>query len=243
MVTVPTQRVGSWQPPCSSFQKPLTGGGPPGFLWLALSMHGSCPPLGLPVTHFLCLRCAPCHLSQPYQTLSPSPEASFCPCQSLPRWQRSEPWAPVCTEPTAVRPAWGWLAAPPPSCPQARLPQAFLPFLKDPRDGPGAGRIGKEIEAQGEGTTHQDPRQGRGTGGAMAWYCLQASPAWGVRSGPIPDRSACSPGTSSLLRLVLGATCSLWPSCYQALHLLSPPVHSRPDSSSLAHSLSLEVFA
>lgn len=72
----------------------------------------------------------------------------------------------------------------------------------------------------------------------MAWGHLQA-PACLGRCAPVPSLtlSACSPGTSSLL--------GLWAllSCYQALHSLFPPVHSRPDATSLAYSLSLEVLA
>lgn len=138
-----------------------------------------------------------------------------CPAHGLPSLlSRTQPCAPVSTEPTTVRPARGWLGGSSQTslCPARRFillfPSHFSQVLLmawGRKDGEGHG--GPEVKGKPTKTASS-----AGAGVGMWLACLGE-----IRSIPISDPECLFPGSSSLL-----SHRSPWLSCYQA------PAHSAP---------------
>lgn len=97
-------------------------------------------------------------------------------------------WAPVCPEPTVVRPAWGWLTVLPHPAPRFILLELSSHLSGVLLVGWGWGRMGKETEAQRYRDNlptlpaGQGHRWGHGLGPPPG-SCLSRE----MCSGPIPD--------------------------------------------------------
>lgn len=193
------------------------------------------------VTHSFCLGRAPHHLRQALQSLSPPLEASSCPCPAhrLPSLLAALQVLGSCLHRVQGTQACLELArSPAPPYPRFILLELSSHLSIVLLVAWGQAASGRKLRSRGEGATYRDSQLGRGRDEATAQCHLQA-PACLGRHALVPSLtlSACSSGTSSLL--------GLWalPSWDQAWHSLFPPVHSGPDSSSLAHSRSLGVLA
>lgn len=217
--------------PCSHLQK---------FFWLVHSIQGSCPLLCLPLLPTLSAwDVLPNTSGRPVRVcdlLWKPPLALAQPRGSTPLWQHSKSWGRL-HRAQGTQACLGLAHSPAPPCPRFILLELSSHLSRVLLVAWGQAVWGRTLRSRGKGTTYRDSRLGRGRDEATAWCHLQAPACLGRHAlVPFLTLSACSPGTSSLFRL--------WAllSWDQAWHSLFPPAHSGPDSSSLAHSLSLGVL-